>query len=746
MKKIFLYIAITVGLLSCNHKDSLWQEVVEDLDERVETLEMLCAEMNTNITSLQTIVDVLQSNDFITSIVEIKKDGKVVGYTITFGKHDPITIYHGQDGKDGADGKDGQDGQDGADGKDGQNGADGKDGITPVIGVAQDTDGVYYWTLNGEWLLDDNGNKLPVSGKDGKDGANGTDGQDGQDGADGKDGISPLLKIENGYWYISYDNGATWTESGKATGDNGQDGQNGTDGKDGQDGANGQDGVTPLLKIENGYWYISYDNGATWAQLGKATGEDGKDGANGTNGTDGKDGQDGADGSNGQDGITPQLKIENGYWYVSYDNGTTWTQFGKATGADGQDGQNGTDGKDGQDGKDGVTPQLKIEEGYWFISYDNGATWTQLGKATGEDGKDGVDGEDGKDGQNGADGKDGQDGDSMFQSVTQDENYVYFTLADGTVIKIAKASEEEQPNSEFMFIVTYHANGGEGTMKPDTFYYGVSKQLSEIKYTNSSHYFTNWNTKADGTGIPYEDGQTLMISKNITLYAQWEIGNKELFSVSESTTITFSPGNLSYNSSTKKWSFASSLGGGSLLGWSGSRTYNYGVSTSPITNDYSGDFVDWGNLTIDSYPPKTWRTLTSSEWGYVLNKRKNASDKKGVARVNGTSGLILLPDFWECPKDINFVSGFVSTDFTNAQSFTTEQWALLENAGAIFLPASGTRWNTNTSDYGKKGSYWTPNVSSNYVICMEFTATSIALSSLSDYPSGKSVRLVKDIQ
>ena len=287
MKKIFLYIAITLGLLSCNHKDSLWQEVVEDLDERVETLEMLCAEMNTNIASLQTIVDVLQSNDFITSIVEIKKDGKVVGYTITFGKHDPITIYHGQDGKDG---QNGQNGADGKDGQDGQNGADGKDGITPVIGVAQDTDGVYYWTLNGEWLLDDNGNKLPVSGKDGQ---NGTNGSNGQNGADGKDG---------------------------------------------------------------------------------------------------------------------------------------------------QDGEDGKDGADGQDGKDGITPQLKIEDGYWYISYDNGATWTQLGKATGEDGKDGVDGEDGKDGQNGADGKDGQDGDSIFESVTEDDDYVYFTLSDGSVIKIPKGN------------------------------------------------------------------------------------------------------------------------------------------------------------------------------------------------------------------------------------------------------------------------------------------------------------------
>ena len=74
---------------------------------------------------------------------------------------------------------------------------------------------------------------------------------------------------------------------------------------------------------------------------------------------------------------------------------------------------------------------------------------SQLGKATGEDGKDGADGTDGKDGQNGADGKDGQDGDSMFQSVTQDENYVYFTLADGTMIKITKGNDSNsQPNSD----------------------------------------------------------------------------------------------------------------------------------------------------------------------------------------------------------------------------------------------------------------------------------------------------------
>ena len=613
MKKLsLLLLTLTVCFFTACHKD-IWAEL-ENLDQRVTKLEELCKEMNTNITSLQTIVSVLQSNDFITGIVEIKKNGEVIGYTITFGKHDPITIYHGQDGKDGADGKDGQDGSANA----------------PVIGVAQDTDGVYYWTLNGEWLLDDNGNKLPVSGKDGQ---NGTNGSNGQDGADGKDG---------------------------------------------------------------------------------------------------------------------------------------------------QDGEDGKDGADGKDGKDGITPQLKIEEGYWFISYDNGATWTQLGKATGEDGKDGIDGKNGKDGQNGADGKDGQDGDSMFQSVTQDENYVYFTLADGTVIKIAKASKEEQPNSEFMFVVTYDANGGEGTMQPDTFYYGVSKQLSKVKYTKSAHIFTYWNTKADGSGISYEDGQTLMISKNITLYAQWNFppAGMGVFSVGEGKKVTFSPGNLQYTQSSNTWSFAENqwdmigtdnVTGGSvfsdpnygysksgtaladkvdLFGWSTSAT-NFGVSTSEDYDDYSGPFVDWGTNKIGNDASNTWRTLTYNEWYYVVFNRPNASSLNGVAQVNGVNGLILLPDNWTCPSGVTFKSGFHSSYdvdyYAVYQTFTAEQWSKLESAGAVFLPAAGVRYGSNVYSVQYYGSYWSATEgSSSNAYCLDFDSGGAYLDS-HGRDHGLSVRLVKDL-
>ena len=220
MKKLTTFAIMTMAIIlsSCKYNDDdIWNSV-HNLEDRVAKLEELCQQMNTNVSSLQTIVTALQSNDYITGITPIVENGKEIGYTITFSKSDAITIYHGRDGHDGIDGT---------------NGSDGADGVTPVIGVRQDVDGIYYWTLNGDWLTDGNGNKIKAEGTDGKDGADGTDGSDGADGTDGtngqdgQDGITPKFKIENDYWFISYDNGATWTQLGKATGEDGADGVNG---------------------------------------------------------------------------------------------------------------------------------------------------------------------------------------------------------------------------------------------------------------------------------------------------------------------------------------------------------------------------------------------------------------------------------------------------------------------------------------------------------------------------------------
>lgn len=138
-------LAFTTFSCSDDYDDSALSGRVDNLENRVASLEQLCKQMNTNIGALQTLVDALQNNVSITNVIPLTEDGKNIGYTISFTKGDPITIYHGQDGKDG---------------QDGQNGTNGRDGITPVIGVRQDADGIYYWTLNGDWLTDDAGNKV----------------------------------------------------------------------------------------------------------------------------------------------------------------------------------------------------------------------------------------------------------------------------------------------------------------------------------------------------------------------------------------------------------------------------------------------------------------------------------------------------------------------------------------------------------------------------------------------------------
>lgn len=195
MKKSAI-IALTAlcAAVACNKFDdsAIWEKL-NDHENRIVYLEEVCRKMNADIVNLQTIVTALESNDNIVSVSPLATGD---GYTFTFSSGKSIVIYSGVNGQDGANGKDGVDGKDGI---------DGKDGVTPVISVMKDTDGVYYWTVNGEWLLV-NGNKVKASAEDGE---------------DGTDGITPQFKIEDDYWYVSYDNGASWNSLGKASGSQG---------------------------------------------------------------------------------------------------------------------------------------------------------------------------------------------------------------------------------------------------------------------------------------------------------------------------------------------------------------------------------------------------------------------------------------------------------------------------------------------------------------------------------------------
>ena len=461
-----LFIAMMCLAVGCAepYDDSGIRADIEDLKERVTTLEEICRKMNSNIEAMQTIVNALQNNDYITSVTPVTDGDETIGYTITFAKSSSIIIYHGTDGKDGADG------------------GDGKDGYAPQIGVKQDTDNIYYWTIDGEWLLDENGNKIKAQGSDGKDGEDGADGENGNDGIngeDGKDGITPQLKIDNDYWYVSYDNGQSWTQHGKATGEKGEQGETGAQGPQGEKGDKGDTGLIGDSMFADvdysnvGFVIFILSNGTqvkvpTWSAFEALSilcnqmntniialqkivtalqnndyvtkVEPAVDNGNTIGYTiyftksnpvtiyHGKDGANGADGADGKDGYTPVIGVRQDtdniyYWTL---NGEWLTDASgnkiKAIGIDGANGNDGPQGPQGEQGEQGITPQLKIENGKWHISYDNGSTWNEVGQATGNAG---------------ADGADGKDGDAFFQSVdSSNSDYVVITLTDGTKIKL----------------------------------------------------------------------------------------------------------------------------------------------------------------------------------------------------------------------------------------------------------------------------------------------------------------------
>ena len=213
-RSIWLWVLLLVTAISgCKYDDAdLWNKVNSldnSLDDRVTSLEGTVESLNQQTTSLQTLINGVQNRLYISSVTSNEN-----GYTIEFSDGTAATITNGINGTDGAD--------------------------APVISIKKDTDGKYYWiqTIDGteEWLVDDAGDKLPVSGED---------------------AITPQLKVNaNGFWLVSYDNGATFTEildeAGNPVKAVGEDGEDGIDGSDGTPGASG-DSFFSSVTVENGY-------------------------------------------------------------------------------------------------------------------------------------------------------------------------------------------------------------------------------------------------------------------------------------------------------------------------------------------------------------------------------------------------------------------------------------------------------------------------------------------------------------
>ena len=174
MKRFAVYILLfgQVLLQGCMKlvDEEFWDDV-NSLEERVAVLEDACAKLNATTESLLTLATVYNNYDYVKDYSAILSNGKEIGYRITLGKGGEICLYHG---------------------------IDGQDGRTPVVSLKLGEDGNYYWTIDGSYILDGNGNPIHIN-----------------------NGYMPKFKIVERIWYVSYDNGVQWNELGPAVGNDG---------------------------------------------------------------------------------------------------------------------------------------------------------------------------------------------------------------------------------------------------------------------------------------------------------------------------------------------------------------------------------------------------------------------------------------------------------------------------------------------------------------------------------------------
>lgn len=219
-----------------------------------------------------------------------------------------------------------------------------------------------------------------------------------------------------------------------------------------------------------------------------------------------------------------------------------------------------------------------------------------------------------------------------------------------------------------------------------------------------------------------------------------------LFSVSANKQIMFSQGNLRYIPAMGLYRFAEhqwevigtdnvsdgTLGGViDLFGWG---TGTNPTNVSMMNADYA-TFTDWGvkPITYAGNTANMWRTLTKDEWEYLFKTRDNAANLYKASTIEGNYGMVVLPDNWETPAI--------------EDTYTKIQWADLEDAGAVFLPAAGSRYGTEVDEVGESCLYWSSSKNGeNGAFAFQFASYGLDPNSAFWRYAGLAVRLVHDLK
>ena len=200
------------------------------------------------------------------------------------------------------------------------------------------------------------------------------------------------------------------------------------------------------------------------------------------------------------------------------------------------------------------------------------------------------------------------------------------------------------------------------------------------------------------------------------------------FSVSNAKTVSFSKGNLQYVGG--KWQFAS-------------KQYEY------FGTDQSSDHKDM--FPFNGYTcPEGWYCLTNSEWTYLLSQRTVSNTLSDgalytLATLGDTyKGMIVFPDTYTHPDGTGFTAGTYNTFSNYTATVSLEGWALMEKAGAMFLPCAGYKSRGETwKGVGTQGCYMTTTATGGNYYDPWFDPNFVSLTETSYQSTWSSVRLVK---
>lgn len=306
---------------------------------------------------------------------------------------------------------------------------------------------------------------------------------------------------------------------------------------------------------------------------------------------------------------------------------------------------------------------------------------------------------------------------------------------------------------------TYTYTNASGCASTDTLHLIIKQGThNSVTQTATGSYTWHGTTYSASGNYTYSytnsNGCASVDTLHLTIMAPFDANGASiaLFSVGGGNQVNFAKGNLQYKTTgthavngggtaTGTWRFAEhqydyigsdnanisstytgwiDLFGYGTSGWNSGANAYQPWSTSITNSDYYPGGLNWSSsLTVEyanadwgvynaisngGNQPGMWRTLTGSEWRYLLNFR-SCSYRYARAVVGNVWGLIIFPDSFTMPSGLSVANVNSSSASFGANVYTIEQWSQIESAGAIFLPTPGYRRGTSVSANTNNG-YW----------------------------------------